>query len=184
MKFVVGLAIAAIAIAYFGHRASTAVHRAAGSPEVSISRASELMRRAASGEPLDGRPAPDAKWVARMTAACSRRERLLSALPHSATATGIAARGTRIVEIYRAYAARVARIRPPAAYGAEGREIRRVNASQVRALGRVVAAARSGDLGRASRQSVALRELAGRANAVFLRLGLSRCAFGSSGVPL
>jgi hypothetical protein len=36
----------------------------------------------------------------------------------------------------------------------------------------------------ATRESVALRELAGQANTVFLGLGLEQWAFGSSGMPL
>jgi hypothetical protein len=66
----------------------------------------------------------------------------------------------------------------------EARELRRFNASQQRILERVVDAARSGDLAGSSREAVALRVLAGRANTVFLQLGLAECAFGSSGMPL
>ena len=184
MKFVLGLVIAALAIAYFSHRASTALQHSSKAPQQAISGTAELMRKASSGQQLDGRSAPDSKWIARMTAACSRREQLLAAVPRSGTAAGIAARGKRILRIHRRYAARVAAIRPPTAYRIEAREISGFNASQQRALERVVDAARSGDLGRASRGSVALRELAGRASAVFLRLGLSGCAFGSAGMPL
>jgi hypothetical protein len=184
MRFVLALAIVAIAIVYFGHRAASGFQNGAKSPEASISRASELMRRAASGVPLDGRPAPGSTWVARMTAACSQREARLAAVPRSATTAGIAARGRRILAIHRGYSARVAAIRPSTAYRAEAGEIRGFNASQERALERVVAAARAGDLGRATRRSVALRELAGRANAVLLRLGLATCAIGSSSMPL
>jgi hypothetical protein len=78
----------------------------------------------------------------------------------------------------------VAAIRPPAAYRAEAREIRAFDKSHERALERIVVAATSGDLGRVTRRSVALRELAGQENAVLLRLGLSGCAFRSSGMPL
>jgi hypothetical protein len=51
-------------------------------------------------------------------------------------------------------------------------------------LARVVAAARSGDLGRATQEAVALRELAGSANTVSMRLRLDRCVFGAAGMPL
>jgi hypothetical protein len=119
-----------------------------------------------------------------MTAACAKRERLLAALPRPTTPSGIAARGARILAIHRAYAARVASFQPRAAYPAEARELRRFNASQQRILRRVVAAARAGDLARSYHESVALRKLAGRANTVFHGLGLSQCAFGTSGMPL
>lgn len=184
MRLVLLLAIVALTIGYFGHRAVSSLQSRAGSSKTSISRVSELMRRAASGEPLDGRPAPDSVWVGRMTAACTRREARLAAVPRSATTEGIASRGRRILAIYRRYATRVATIRPPVAYRAEARELRGFNASREHALRSIVVAATSGDLGRVTRRSMALRELAGRENAVLLRLGLSRCAFGSSGMPL
>jgi len=178
------LAVAAIAIVFFSARLANVVDRGATSPKASISTVSELLGRAAAGEPLDGRPAPDQRWVARMTAACEKRERLLAGLPRPATASGIADRGTRILAIHRAYAARISSFRLPAGYAVEARELRGFNTSQQRILQRVVAAARAGNLARAYRESIALRELAGRANAVLLRLGLSRCAFGGSGMPL
>jgi hypothetical protein len=184
MKFVLMLAVAAIAIVFFSARLANVFDRAATSPKASISTVSELLSRAAAGEPLDGRPAPDARWVTRMTAACEKRERLLAALPRPTTAKGIAARGARILAIQRAYAARVSSFRPSAAYAPEARELRRFESSQQRILRRVVAAARAGDLARSYHESVALRELAGRANTVFLGLGLSQCAFGTSGMPL
>jgi hypothetical protein len=184
MRFVLMLAAAAVAIAYFSHKVSTDSHRDGKSPQASISAVNDLMSRAAAGGPLDGRAAPDRRWVASMIAACEKRERLLARLPRGTSADGIAARGERILAIQRGYAARVAALRPSAAYAAEGREIRGFNASQERILQRVIALARAGDLARATQEAVALRELAGRANAVFLRLGLDRCALGGSGMPL
>ena len=184
MKFVLMLVVAAIAIAIFSARLASSFDREAHSPKVRLSTANELLRRAAAGEPLDGRPAPDQRWVARMTAACAKRERLLVALPRPATLSAIAARGARILAIHRAYAARVSSIHAPAAYTVEARELRGFDNSQQRILRRVVAAAQSGNVARAYRESVALRELAGRANTVLLRLGLSRCVFSASSMPL
>jgi hypothetical protein len=184
MRFVLFIAVAVFALAIFSAGLSSVFHRETLATKARISTVSELLRRAAAGEPLDGRPPPDRRWVKRMAAACQKRERRLAALPRSATAGGIAARGARILVIHRAYSARVSLFRPPAAYAAEAREIRSFNASQQRILQRVTTAARSGDLARTTRQSVALRELAGRANTVFLGLGLGQCAFRGSGMPL
>jgi hypothetical protein len=184
MKFVLGLLIAAVAIAYFGHRASTAIQADSKKSGTRITDVSNLLNRAATGKPLDGRQAPDGRWIARMTAACKRRETLLAQVPRAGSASAIAARGERILAIYDAFSARVASIRPPAGYKTEARRIRSFNARQERLLEREVRAAGSGDLGLATRESVALRELAGRANAVFLALHLDRCAFGSSSMPL
>jgi len=184
VRFVLILAATAIAIVFFSARLAKGFDHGQKSPKSSISTVSELLRRASAGEPLDGRQPPDRRWVKRMSRACAKRERLLAALPRPATASGIAARGTRILAIQRAYAARVAAFRPPAGYVVEARELRRFDASQQRILERVVAAARSGDLAGSSREAVGLRELAGRANTVFLQLGLAECVFGSSGMPL
>jgi hypothetical protein len=184
VKLVLALGIAAVAIAYFSHRASMAFDHQGKKAAGSISNVNTLLERASSGKPVDGRPAPDKRWVARMTDACVARESLLARVPTSGTVAAIAARGTRILAIERAYAARVELLRPPSGYRAEYRAIRDFNREQQRLVQRVVAAAGDGDLGRATRESVALRELAGRANTVFLGLGLDRCVFGSSGMPL
>jgi hypothetical protein len=184
VKFVLILAVAALGIVFFSGRLAKGFDHGPKSPQASISTVSELLRRASAGEPLDGRQRPDGRWVKRMTRACAKRERLLAALPRPATVSGIAARGTRILAIQRAYAARVSGFRQPAGYLVEARELRHFNASQQRILERVVAAARAGDLAGSSREAVALRELAGRANTVLLQLGLAQCAFGSSGMPL
>jgi len=184
MKFVLGLLIAAVAIGYFSHRAATAFQADSKKSGTRLTDVSKLLNRAATGKPLDGRQAPDRRWIARMTAACKRREALLAQVPRGGSASAIAERGERILSIYRAYSARVSSIPPAAGYESEARQIRSFNAHQERLLEREVRAARSGDLGLATRESVALRELAGRANAVFLGLRLDRCAFGSSSMPL
>ena len=184
MKFVLGLLIAAVAIGYFSHSAATAFQADSKKSGTRLTDVSRLLNRAATGKPLDGRQAPDRRWIARMTAACKRREALLAQVPRGGSASAIAERGERILSIYRAYSTRVATIPPAAGYESEARQIRSFNAHQERLLEREVRAARSGDLGLATRESVALRELAGRANAVFLGLRLDRCAFGSSSMPL
>lgn len=184
MKFFIPLAIAGVAIWFFSSKATSMLNEQAKSPEASIGNVNEILEKATSGKPLDGRPTPDARWVRRMTAACDERELRLASLPRIATAAGIANRGERITAIHRSYAARVAALRAPSAWKSEAKEVRAINLSQQRILARVVAAARSGDLGRATQESVALRELAGRANTVFMRLGLDRCVFGASGMPL
>jgi hypothetical protein len=114
MRFVLILAVVAIAIVFFGARLASSFDHGPKSPQASISTVSELLRRASAGEPLDGRQPPDRRWVRRMSRACAKRERLLAALPRPATVRGIAARGTRILAIQRAYAARVTGFRPPA----------------------------------------------------------------------
>jgi hypothetical protein len=184
VKYVLALGIVAVVVVYFGHRASASFHNQSNKSAESISNVNTLLERASSGKPLDGRPAPDKRWVARMTSACAERESLLARVPKSGTAAAIAARGTQILAIDRAYAARVRGLGAPSAYKSEVKALRDFNLEQQRIVELVIAAARAGDLGQATRRSVALRELAGRANTVFLGLGLDQCAFGSSGMPL
>ena len=184
MKFFIPLAVAGVAIWFFSSKATSMLNEQSKSPQASVENVNDILEKATSGKPLDGRPAPGARWVRRMNAACDERERSLNALPRIATAAGIANRGERILAIHRAFSTRVAALRAPAAWKSEAQEVRVINVSQQRALARVVAAARSGDLGRATQEAVRLRELAGRANTVFMRLGLDRCVFGASGMPL
>ena len=180
------IVVAAIGLALFSGRAGRVFERGVNvkPPTESMNNVSELLCRAAAGEPLDGRRPPSRRWVGRMAAACRKRERSLARVSQPATAGGIAARGARILAIHRAYSARVSSLGAPAGYAAEAREIRGLNTSQRRILQRVVRAAHTGDLARAYREAVALRELAGRANTTFLGLGLDQCAFRGSGMPL
>jgi len=167
----------------FGSHAKSAVQDAtAKSP--ALTAVGDLMKTAASGKPLDGRPAPSDRWVRRMTAACVERERHLASVPRVASADGVARRGTRILAVHRAYARRIGSIRAPSEWKPEVLSIQGFNREQQTILRRVVAAARSSNLGSAMQEAMALRELAGRANTVFLPLGLDRCAFGVSGMPL
>jgi hypothetical protein len=75
-------------------------------------------------------------------------------------------------------------LRPPAQYQAEAAIIDRLNARQVRVLGRVANLARAGDIGSASREARALRVFAGDANSELLRLGLTDCLVRPSSMPL
>jgi hypothetical protein len=186
MRLVPFIALAAITLALFSGRADSFFQRGGNTklPTESMTNVSELLRRAAAGEPLDGRRSPNRRWVGRMVAACQKRERSLTRVSQPTTAGGIAARGSQILAIHRAYSARVSSLGAPAGYAAEARQIRRFNASQRRILQRVIGAAQSGDPVRAYREAVALRELAGRANTTFLGLGLDQCAFRGSGMPL
>jgi len=187
MRFVFPFIIlTALALMFFSRHADSVFQRGgnAKSPTESITNVSEILRRAAAGEPLDGRRSPNRRWVVRMSAACQKRERSLARVSQPTTAGGIAARGARILAIHRIYSARVASLGAPAGYAAEARQIRGFNVSQRRILQRVIGAAQSGDPVRAYREAVALRELAGRANTTFLGLGLDQCAFRGSGMPL
>jgi len=132
------------------------------------------------------KPHPTGRWIDQMNGACAQREQRLAALTSPAVLDGraLAAHSARVLVIHRAYAERVRRVRAPARYRADLRQIRAFNARQLQVLQRVTQAARNNGVGSAASEALALRELAGRANPVFLRLGLDRCALRPSGMPL
>jgi hypothetical protein len=94
------------------------------------------------------------------------------------------ARATDLLAIHLAYARRVSSLRPPAQLDADARQIRRDIATQERALARISVALRSVNLQRASQEALVLRELAGRANSLLVRLDLTQCALRPSSMAL
>jgi hypothetical protein len=149
------------------------------SPASSIREVGKLLETASN-------PHPTGRWIDQMNGACAQREQRLAALTRPAVLDGhaLAAHSARVLAIHRAYAQRVRRVRAPARYRADLSQIRAFNAAQLQALQRVTRAARSNGVGSAASEALALRELAGRANPVYLRLGLDRCALRASGMPL
>lgn len=132
------------------------------------------------------KPHPKGRWVDQMNGICAQREQQLADLKRPAVldGQGLAAYSARVLAIHRAYAKRVARVRAPKLYAADLRRIRAFNAQQLEVLQRVRLAARNGGVSSAASEALALRDLAGRSNPVFVRLGLSGCAMRSSGMPL
>ncbi len=149
------------------------------SPASSIREVGKLLEQASN-------PHPKGRWVDDMRAACAQREQRLATLvrPGGADPAPLARYSARVLAVHRAYARRVTKVRAPKRYKAELAQIRQFNATQEQVLLRVTIAARRRDLQAAAQEAMALRELAGRANAVFVRLGLNGCAFHASGMPL
>ena len=149
------------------------------SPASSLREVSKLLDQASN-------PHPKGRWVGDLKAACAQREQRLAKLvrPGAVDSAPLARYSARVLAVHRAYARRVARVRAPKPYRPDLAQIRRFNATQDQVLLRVTVAARKGDLQGAAQHAMALRELAGRANAVFVRLGLGDCAFRASGMPL
>jgi hypothetical protein len=153
--------------------------KGASSPASSLDKVSKLLE-------TTSKPHPTGRWVDQMNGACAQREQRLAALTSPAVLDGpaLAAHSARVVAIHRAYAKRVARVRAPKLYAADLRQIRAFNTQQLEILQRVTRAARNNGVGSAAKDALGLRDLAGRANPVFLRLGLDRCALRPSGMPL
>jgi hypothetical protein len=132
------------------------------------------------------KPHPKGRWVDQMNGICRQREQQLAKLTRPSVVDGqaFAAYSARVLAIHRAYATRVARVRAPTAHAADLRQIKAFNAQQLELLQRVRLAARNGGVSSAAREALALRDLAGRSNVVFVRLGLNGCAMRPSGMPL
>jgi hypothetical protein len=149
-----------------------------------IREVASILERAVADAPPAPAAKPSGPWVEQLRAACERRERQLGGLTRPASLDGIGAHATRVHAIHRAHARRVSSLRPPAEYQAEATTIDRLNARQVRVLGRVANLARDGDIGSASREARSLRVFAGDANSELLRLGLTDCLVRPSSMPL
>jgi hypothetical protein len=131
-------------------------------------------------------PHPKGRWVDQLNGICGQREQQLAKLGRPSVLDGqaLAAYSARVLAIHRAYAKRVARVRAPKPYAADLRQIRAFNSEQLEILQRVTLAARNSGVGSAAKDALALRDLAGRSNPVFVRLGLNGCAMRPSGMPL
>ncbi|HET7856612.1 MAG TPA: hypothetical protein VFL41_09160 [Gaiellaceae bacterium] len=149
------------------------------SPASSIRGVSKLLEQTSN-------PHPQGRWVDDLKTACAQRERRLETLvrPGGVDPAPLALYSARILAVHRAYSRRVAKVKAPKPYQADLAQIRQFSVTQEQVLLRVTAAARKGNLQGAAQQAMALRELAGRANALFVRLGLGDCAFRASGMPL
>jgi hypothetical protein len=149
------------------------------SPASSFREVGKLLEKAS-------KPHPKGRWVDQLNGLCAQREQQLAKLKRPPVVDGqaLAAYSARVLAIHRAHAERVANVRAPKAYAADLRRLRAFNAQQLELLQRVRLAARSGGVGSAAREALALRELAGRSNPLFVRLGLDGCAMRPSGMPI
>jgi hypothetical protein len=152
--------------------------------DAQITEVANILEQAVANAPPAPAPPPSGPWIDRVRAECDRREQRLAGLVRPASIDGIGVHASRVHAIHRTYARRVSSLRPPAAYRAEAGTIDRLNARQVRVLGRVARLAGGGDISTASREVRALRVFAGDANSELLRLGLTACLFRPSGMPL
>jgi hypothetical protein len=153
--------------------------KGASSPASSLDKVGKLLE-------TTSKPHPTGRWVDQLNGICGQREQQLAKLTRPSVLDGeaLAAYSARVLAVHRAYAKRVARIRAPKLYAADLRQIRAFNAQQLTILQRVTLAARTNGVGSAAKDALALRDLAGRSNPVFIRLGLNRCAMRPSGMPL
>jgi hypothetical protein len=159
-------------------------NRSAEKSDARIREVANILERAVAEAPPAPAAPPSGPWVDQVRAECDRREHRLAGLARPASVDGIGAHASRVHAIHRTYARRVSALRPPARYQLEAATIDRLNARQLRVLGRVAQLARGGDISSASRQARSLRVFAGDANSELLRLGLTACLIRPSSMPL
>ena len=182
MKFtLVFFAVILLVVVAVGYRQAK---QSAKKSDAQISEVANILERAVANAPPAPAPPPSGPWIDQVRAECDRREHRLAGLVRPASIDGIGAHASRVHAIHRTHARRVSSLRPPATYRAEAASIDRLNARQVRVLGRVARLARGGDISSASREARALRVFAGDANSELLQLGLTACLVRPSGMPL
>lgn len=121
-----------------------------------------------------GQPAKPGTAGARLNNQCAFRERRLAAIGRPRSLTAVRAYALRILAVLQAHSRRAAE--PP--------EVRPLDLEQQRIIQRLALAAGRGDYRTAQAQALALRELAGRANVTFMRLGLTNCVLRGTSMPL
>jgi hypothetical protein len=157
----------------------------AAKSEKSIRGVAEMLGQATEKGP-PGQPRATGRWASQLRRACATREQRLAALakPSVLDRSALARHADNVLSIHRAYARRVSSLRSPAELATDARQIQRDIAAQERALAGIAVALRSANLKRASQEALVLRELAGRANALLVRLDLTGCALRPSSMPL
>lgn len=176
MKVLFILAIGVIAVLFLTSACEFEVYSVSGpaqAPKQGITNVAGLLEQATkAGEP----PAPGAA-PARLNTECDKREQRLATLPRPTRLTDLAPHAQRVLAVLKAHRRRAARLGAPP-------QVLAFSAEQERAVLRLAGAARKGNYRAAQAQSMALRELAGRANTELMKLGLTQCVLRPSGMPL
>jgi hypothetical protein len=123
-----------------------------------------------------GEPARAGTPAGKLNARCALRERRLAALrrPPLPGLRSVRAHALRVLAILEAHSRAAS----------EPAEVRALDLEQQRIIQRLAHAAGRGDYHAAQAEGIALRELAGRANATFMRLRLTNRLMRPSAIPL
>jgi hypothetical protein len=120
-----------------------------------------------------GEPARPGTPAGKLNAQCALRERRLSALRRPSSLKAARAHALRVLQVLQAHSRNAS----------EPAEVRALDLEQQRIIQRLARAAGRGDYRAAQAEGTALRELAGRANATFMRLRLTNCLMRPSAIP-
>jgi hypothetical protein len=174
MRIMVILVCAVIAVLAFTGRLSfggfDGFDSSAPDPRAAVGGVNDILEQAVEA----GQPAEAGTPAAKLNDQCALRERRLSALRRPRSLAGIRLHALRVLAVLQAHSRRA--VEPP--------EVRALDLQQQRIVQRLALAAGRGDYRGAQSQGLALRELAGRANATFMRLRLTNCLMRPSAIPL
>jgi hypothetical protein len=165
------LAFGAVAVLAFTGRLGLDIGGASvPKPQEAVAEVNDMLEKAVeAGEPPKaGTPA------AKLNNQCAARERRLAKLTRPQSLAEVRPHALRVLAILQAHSRRAAA--PP--------EVRALDLEQQRIIQRLARAAGLGNYRSAQSEAVALRELAGRANATFMRLRLTNCLMRPSAIPL
>ena len=171
MKAAVIVVCAAIAIlAFTGRLSFGSFSRSAPDVGSPVGGVNDIFEKAIEA----GTPAEPGTPAGKLNAQCALRERRLARLRRGNALVGARAHALRVLAVLQAHSRRADE--PP--------EVRALDLEQQRIIQRLAHAAGRNDQRTAQAQGLALRELAGRANAAFFRLRLTECLMRPSAMPL
>ena len=139
-------------------------------PKSSVESVNGVLEKAARA----GMPPEAGTPAAKLNNQCALRERRLQALRRPRSLSEVGPYAERILGVLRAHSRRAV----------EPAEVRALDAEQQRLVAALGQAARAGNHRAAQTHSLALRELAGRANVTLMRLGLTQCLLRATAMPL
>jgi hypothetical protein len=171
MRALVILVCGAIAVLAFTGRLGFNVGDASvPKPQEAVGGVNDIFEKAAEA----GTPAEPGTSAGNLNAQCALRERRLAGLRRGQSLADVRAHALRVLAVLQAHSRRASE--PP--------EVRALDLEQQRIIQRLALAAGRGDQRAAQAQALALRELAGRANATFFRLRVTECVTRPTAIPL
>ena len=172
MKVIVVIALGVLAVLLFtgGLKIGFGGDQRTPKPHEAVGGVNAVFEKALSAN----QPARAGTAAGKLNAQCALRERRLARLRRPRSLSGIRAYALRMLGVLQAHSRRAAE--PP--------EVAALDVEHQRIIQRVARAAGRSDYRTAQAQAMALRELAGRANATFMRLGLTNCVLRATGMPV
>jgi hypothetical protein len=156
----------------------------ARSTESRLDEVTRVLRQSTANVEGAGESPAEAAWGQRVNGVCSRQSDALRKLGTPTTVNEIAAYLRRALPIVRRHHAQLGSLPPPDALAGQASTAGRALLKQEALLAEVHTAARRGNTAGTLNRIEHLRSLARTANPTLIRLGLTKCALSSPGIPL